>query len=65
MVFGWMTVFIGLFDIARDYTSQFAIKHTLVFTVTPSLPLLGSGFQMRTFLFLWVSELFPVSATNH
>jgi hypothetical protein len=28
------------------------------------LPLLGSVFQLRTFLFLWVSELFPPLATS-
>jgi hypothetical protein len=32
--------------------------------VTSSLPLLGSGFKQRTFLFLWVPELSPVSATS-
>jgi hypothetical protein len=26
--------------------------------------LLGSGFQRRTFPFLWIPELFPASATN-
>jgi hypothetical protein len=30
---------------------------TLVFTVTPSLPLLGSGYQRRVFPSLWVPEL--------
>jgi hypothetical protein len=43
--------FIGLFDTMRDYTLQFTITHT-VSTVTSSLPLLGSGFQRRTFTFL-------------
>jgi hypothetical protein len=38
--------------------------HTLVSTVTSSMPLLGSGFQRRTFPFLWVPELFPASATS-
>jgi hypothetical protein len=28
-------------------------------TVTSSLPLLGSGFQRRTFIFLWVPEWSP------
>jgi hypothetical protein len=38
--------------------------HAPVSTVTSSLPLLGSGFQPRTFLFLWVSKLSPASATS-
>jgi hypothetical protein len=37
--------FIGLLDTARDYILQFIITRTLVYTVTWSLPLLGSGFQ--------------------
>jgi hypothetical protein len=59
-----MIGFIGLFDSARDYTLYFAITHTLVPTVTSSLPLLCSGFQRRTFLFLWVPELSTASATS-
>jgi hypothetical protein len=34
----------------RDCSLQFTVTHKLVFTVTSSLPLLGSGFQRRTFL---------------
>jgi hypothetical protein len=45
-----MTEFIELFDTARDYNLHFFMTHTLVPTVTSSLPLLGSGFQRRTFL---------------
>jgi hypothetical protein len=59
MGFALMSGFIGLFDTAREYTFQFTISHTLVSTVTPSLPLLGSGFQRWTFPFLLVPEIFP------
>jgi hypothetical protein len=38
--------------------------HTLVSTFTSSLLLLGSGFQQRTFLFLWIPELSPASVTS-
>jgi hypothetical protein len=38
--------------------------HTLESTVTSSLPLLGSGFQRRTFPFLWVPEQSLASATS-
>jgi hypothetical protein len=39
MGFGWIIGFIGLLDIARDYTLQFTVTHThiLVYTVTSSL----------------------------
>jgi hypothetical protein len=50
-------------DTARDYTLQFNITHTLVSTVTSSLPLLGSGFQRRIFT-VWVPELSPASTTS-
>jgi hypothetical protein len=59
-----MIGFIGLFNTARDYTLQFKIKHTLLSTVTFSLPLLGSGFQRRTSPFFWVRELSPAAATS-
>jgi hypothetical protein len=63
-----MTEFIRLVDTARDYTLQFIITythtHTLTSTVTSLLPLLGSGVQRQTFLFLWVVEMFPTSATS-
>jgi hypothetical protein len=61
-----MTGFIGLFGTASDYTLQYAVTHThtLVFTFTSSLPLLGSGFQWRTFPFVWFPELSPASATS-
>jgi hypothetical protein len=51
-----MTGFIGLFDTACDYTFQFTITHRLVLWVCYCLhwPLLGSGFQRRTFPFPWV-----------
>jgi hypothetical protein len=62
--FGLMTGFIGLFDTARDDTSQFTITYTLVFTFTSSLPLLGDGFQRRTFPFIWVPELFSASVSS-
>jgi hypothetical protein len=35
-------------------TLKLTTGHTLVF-----LPLSSNGYQRRTFLFLWVSELFP------
>jgi hypothetical protein len=59
MGFGLINGFIVLFDTAHDYTLQFTITqtHTLVSTVTSSLPLLGSGFQQWTFPHLWVPEL--------
>jgi hypothetical protein len=38
--------------------------HTLVYTVTSSLPLLGIGFQWRMFPFLWVPYLSPALATS-
>jgi hypothetical protein len=50
-----MTRFIAHFDTEGDYTLQFTITHTLVSTVTSSLPLLGSGFKRRTF----PSSVFP------
>jgi hypothetical protein len=46
-----MTRFVVHFDTARDYTLLVTITHTLVSTVTPSLSLLGSFFQRRTFPF--------------
>jgi hypothetical protein len=49
-----MAELIGPFDRASDYTLQFTVTHTLMPTVTSSLPLLSSGFQRRTFPFLWV-----------
>jgi hypothetical protein len=41
------------------YTLQITISHRLVFAVTVFTALLGSGFQRRTFHFLWVPELYP------
>jgi hypothetical protein len=38
--------------------------HTLVSRVTSSLTLLGSGFQRRTFRFLWVPDQSPASAPS-
>jgi hypothetical protein len=38
--------------------------HTHQYPVTSSLPLLGSGFQRRTFPSLWVPELSPASVTS-
>jgi hypothetical protein len=57
-VFGLMTGSIGLFHRARDYNLHFTITH-IMYTVTSSLPLLGSGFQRRAFLFLWIPEMSP------
>jgi hypothetical protein len=62
--FALMTGFTGLFDTVRDYTLQFTNRHTLVSTVTSSLPLLGSDFNGGRFLFLWVPELSTASATT-
>jgi hypothetical protein len=59
-----MAGFIGLFYTEHDYILQHTQTHTLVSTVTSSLPLLCSGFQRRTFPFLWVPERFPASATS-
>jgi hypothetical protein len=44
MGFGLMAGFISHSETARDYTLQFTIAHTVVSTVTSSLPFLGSGF---------------------
>jgi hypothetical protein len=55
--FGLMAEFIGFFDAASECTLQFTLTHILVSTDTLSLTLLGSGFQRRTFPFLWVSEI--------
>jgi predicted heme/steroid binding protein len=46
---------------SRDYILQVTVTHTLVFTVTSSLPLLGSGFLRRTFPCLWAPETSPAS----
>jgi hypothetical protein len=61
---GLMTGFIGLFDTAHDYTSQFTFTHTPVSTATSSLLLLGSSFQWRMFSFLCVPALSSASATS-
>jgi hypothetical protein len=60
----WMTRFIGLFDTGHDYNLDFTVTHTLVSTVTSSLPLFGSSFQLHMFPFLWVPELSLASATS-
>jgi hypothetical protein len=62
--FGLVIEFIGLFDTASDYALQITVTHRLVFSVTSSLQLLGSGFQRRKFPFLWVPELSPALATS-
>jgi hypothetical protein len=54
----------GLFDTERDYTLEFTVTHTPVSTVTSSLTLLGSSFQRRPFLLLWVFELSSASAIS-
>jgi hypothetical protein len=64
MSLGLMTRFIGLIDTVYGYTSQLTITHTLVTTVTYSLPLLGFGFQQQMLPFFWVSELPPTSAKS-
>jgi hypothetical protein len=65
MGFGLEIGLIGLFKhTTRDYNLQFTITHTLVCTVKYSLPLLGSGFQLRLFPFLWVPKLSSASATS-
>jgi hypothetical protein len=55
-----------LWYITHDYALQVTVTHThkLLSTVTSSQPLLGSGYQRRTFLFLWVPGLLPISATS-
>jgi hypothetical protein len=66
--FGFMTVFIIHFDTACGSSLQFIITHThthtIMFTVTYSLPLLCSGFQLQTVSFFWVSQLSLASATS-
>jgi hypothetical protein len=49
----------GLFDAARDYVLQYAVKHAHWCPVTSSLPLLGSGFNSGPFL----SFAFPHGVT--
>jgi hypothetical protein len=49
--FELMIGFTELFDTARDYALQFTVTHTLVSTVTCSLPLFGSGFNGGRFPF--------------
>jgi hypothetical protein len=52
-------------------TTLYSLQLHTVCTPTSSLPLLGSGFQQRTFPFLWASELSPclsyqlLTATEH
>jgi hypothetical protein len=60
----WADFFDSLTHTARAYTTYFTITYTLVSTVTSLLPLLGSGFQQRKFLFFSVLELFPASTTR-
>jgi hypothetical protein len=43
----------------RDYK-----EFIIIFAITSSLPLHGSGFQRRTFPFLRVLELSPATATS-
>jgi hypothetical protein len=50
-------------DTARDYTSHLTITHNSVHSHVFTA-VVGSGFQRRTFPFLWVSELFSASATS-
>jgi hypothetical protein len=50
--------------IQRITTLYISLLHTLMSTVTYTLPLLGRGFQRRTFSFLWIPELSPASATS-
>jgi hypothetical protein len=70
--FGLVIGFIGLFDTTHDYILLFTDTHTHTHThkhtntqthththVTSTLLVLGSGFQRRTFPFLWVPELSP------
>jgi hypothetical protein len=38
--------------------------HILASTVTSSLPLLGNGYQQKTFRFVWVPEVSPASSSN-
>jgi hypothetical protein len=59
-----MTRFIARFGTAHDYILQFIVTRTVLSTATSSLLLLSSGFQQRTFLFFWVPELSPASATS-
>jgi hypothetical protein len=62
--FGLMLGFIEVYDTMRDCVLHFTTAHTVVSTVTSSLPLFGSGFKRRTFPFLWVPEMSPASATS-
>jgi hypothetical protein len=55
---------LGYSDYALHFTITHTHTHTLVSTVMSSLPLLGSGFQWRTFPFFWVPEISPASATR-
>jgi hypothetical protein len=53
-----------LWDCAWLHFTGHCYTRTLVSTVASSLPLFGSGFQRRTFPFLWVPERSQVSATS-
>lgn len=70
MGFELMIRYIGLFDTQCMTTLYISLlhtrarAHTLVPTVTSSLPLLGSGFQRRMFPFLSIAELSPASAAS-
>jgi hypothetical protein len=69
--FELMFGFVWLFDVARAYILQFKITHTnkhkitLMFTVTSSLLLLGSGFQPWTFPFLRLPRSVPGHSDNN
>jgi hypothetical protein len=54
----WLDLLDSLINAWLHFTFHYC-TNTLVSTVTFSLPLLGSGFQRRTFSFLWIPELSP------
>jgi hypothetical protein len=59
-------------NVTTNNYDSLAELHTPKVTVTTAhksllslpKPLLGNGFQRRTFSFLWILELFPASATT-
>jgi hypothetical protein len=59
-----MIQFISYFDTAHDFASEVIITYTLVSTLTPLLPLLGSCFQQLMFSSLLVPELSPAWTTS-
>jgi hypothetical protein len=59
----WLDLLYTLIQSVTILYSSLLHTHTPMFTCTSLLPLLGTGFQRRTFPFLWVPGLSPASVT--